>query len=232
MTADLIEKTYWACADLLSLGTQIRTTAELPRPEDLQRRIDDMFSRMSQKCRELGILEEDANEARYAICAFLDEQVLSSPWAGRMYWVNQPLQLLYFNENTAGEGFFIRLDALRRLRTRANVVAIYYACLQLGFLGKYAIAQGNELQQLSEQLALELGQQLPTAEVLSPNAEAKDMGRRLTPSEVPIVYLGVGILAAALLIVLLLKVTMMVSVSSLTSKLGSSAVTTPAKAGP
>ena len=133
MTDDLIEKTYWASADLLSLGTQISRTADLPPPEELQRRIQDMFSRMSSRCRELGVLDDDAAEARYAICAFIDEQVLSSPWPGRSFWMNRPLQLTMFNENTAGEGFFTHLDALRKLRTRANVVAIYYACIQLGF---------------------------------------------------------------------------------------------------
>lgn len=232
MTADLIEKTYWACADLLSLGTQLRRTAELPSPEDLQRRIDDMFVRMSQKCRELGILEEDATEARYALCAFLDEQILGSPWPGRGYWVNRPLQLVHFNENTAGEGFFTHLHALRKQGSRANVVVIYYACLQLGFLGKYAISRGNELQTLAEQLALEIGQQLPSPDILSPNAEAKDMGRRQGPADTPLVYIGLGILAFAVLVVVVLKVMLVMGTSSLTARLGTGALTLPSKAGP
>lgn len=226
MTTDLIEKTYWASADLLSLGTQIQRVMDLPPPEELQRRIGEMFDRMSQKCRELGILEEDATEARYAICAFIDEMVLNSPWPGRTYWMNRPLQLAYFNENTAGEGFFTHLDNLRRQR-RPNVVAIYYACLQLGFRGKYAVTRGVELQQLADVLAAELGRELPSADLLAPHGEPKDIGRRFGGPEAPVAWIGLAIFAFAILVVIGLKLTLLVSTASLNSRLNAEAVTLP-----
>ena len=225
MNRDLIEKTYWASSDLLSLGTQLRGATDLPPPDDLQRRIGEMFDRMARKCRELGVPEEDAIEAKYAICAFLDEQVLASAWPGRNYWQSRPLQLVYFNENTAGEGFFTRLEAHRRNRARANVVAIYYVCLQLGFKGKYAVNRGEGLAQLAEQIALELGQDLPSADVISPHGEPKEGARSQARRDAPVLFAGLGILAAALLVFLVLKLTLVVNTSSLNGKLNSAAAT-------
>jgi type VI secretion system protein ImpK len=222
---DLIEKTYWACSELLSLGTQMRNASDLPPPEDLQRRIGEMFDRMSRRCRELGILEDDAVDAKYAICAFLDEQVLASPWPGRNFWLHRPLQLVYFNENTAGEGFFTRLEALRRNHARANVTAIYYACLQLGFLGRYAVYRGEGLAQLTDQLALELGKELPAADVISPHGEPKDGAARGGRRDTPVLIGGVAVLGVAVLVFLLMKVSLLVSTSSVNSKLNSATVT-------
>ncbi len=225
MTRELIEKTYWAAADLLSLATQLPKAMDLPPPEELQGRIGEMFDRMSRRCRELGVPEEDAREARYALCALMDELVLQSPWPGRAYWVQRPLQLIHFNENTAGEGFFAHLDALRKNRQRVNVTAIYYVCLQFGFQGKYAIARGAGLHELAEHLAREIGQDLPSGEVLAPHGEPKDAGRGTVRREMPIVAVGLGILGVALLILLIFKVSLFASTSGLTTRLSTAAAT-------
>lgn len=224
-TKDLVEKTYWASSDLLSLGTQMRNAHDLPPPDDLQRRIGEMLDRMSRRCRELGIPEEDAIEAKYALCAFIDEQVLASPWPGRNFWVNRPLQLLYFNENTAGEGFFTRLEALRRNPSRANVLAIYYACIQLGFVGKYAVHRGEGLPQLAEAVSLELGKDLPPPDVLAPHAEPKDGARSANRRDAPILITGLAVLGVALLVFLALKLILVVNTSSVNSHLNSAAAT-------
>jgi type VI secretion system protein ImpK len=230
MNRDLIEKTYWASADLLSLATQIQRATDLPPPEELQQRIADMFDRMSRRCRELGVLEEDARDAKYAICALMDELVLQSNWPGRDYWLQRPLQLIHFNENTAGEGFFVRLDALRRNRQRVNVTAIYFICLQFGFQGRYAINRGAGLPELAEQLAREIGQDLPAPDVLAPHGEPKDAGRGTVRRDLPFVAVGLGILGFALVVVLILKGTLFASTSSLTSRLSTAAATgAPAK---
>jgi type VI secretion system protein ImpK len=228
MNRDLIEKTYWASADLLSLGTQLRAATDLPSPDELQRRVGEMFDRMSRKCRELGIPEEDVVDAKYAICAFLDEQVLASAWPGRKYWVTRPLQLVYFNENTAGEGFFVRLDALRRNRARANVTAIYYACLQLGFRGKYAVQRGEGLATVADQLALELGQDLPASDVISPHGEPRDGARAQVRRDMPLLLVGLGVFGLAIVVFLALKLTLVVSTSTLNARLnGEAAIGAP-----
>lgn len=73
MSRDLIEKTYWACSDLLSLATQIGRH-DLPPPDELAQRISDMFDRMARKARDLGVPDDDVREAKYAICALLKQE--------------------------------------------------------------------------------------------------------------------------------------------------------------
>lgn len=222
-TRDLIEKTYWASSDLLSLGTQLRHATDLPAPEELQRRIGEMLDRMSRRCRELQVPEEDCNECKYAICAYIDEQVLASPWPGRNFWVNRPLQLIYFNENTAGEGFFNRLEILRKQPARANVTAVFFACIQLGFVGKYAIYRDQQLPNLADQISLELGRELPPADVISPHGEPRDANRGLGRRDIPLVAAAGGIVAFALLVFLLLKLVIVVNTSGVNSKLNTAA---------
>ena len=87
--------------------------------------------------------EVDASQvklAQYALVALLDEIVLSSSWPAREEWTSRPLQLKYFNDVTAGEGFYTRLDELRgtKDRGRLDVLEVFATCLGLGFKGKFA----------------------------------------------------------------------------------------------
>jgi type VI protein secretion system component VasF len=51
--------------------------------------------------------------ADFAVCAFIDEALLSSvPWRGQMDWLKNPLQLARYGKATAGEDFYRLLDAL------------------------------------------------------------------------------------------------------------------------
>ncbi|MDR2075873.1 MAG: DotU family type IV/VI secretion system protein [Desulfovibrio sp.] len=53
-----------------------------------------------------------AETADFAVCAFIDEILLSSAWAGRAEWMIAPLQLVRHNTATAGEDFYRILDVL------------------------------------------------------------------------------------------------------------------------
>src|SRR2546428_552240 len=98
----MLDKMYWVCSDVLTLATQLATARDLPSPDILQRRIDTLFEQMAGKAREANIPEADVNDAKYALVAFIDEQIFRSPWPGRNQWMSKPLQLVYYNENTAG----------------------------------------------------------------------------------------------------------------------------------
>lgn len=77
-------------------------------------------------------------QVKYALAAFLDELILSSAWPGRMSWMGEPLQLKYFGEHLAGEGFFKRLNELRQHPAQnIDALEVYYLCLQFGFEGIY-----------------------------------------------------------------------------------------------
>ena len=216
----MIDKMYWACAGALSLATQISIAQALPPAEELQRRINMMFDQMSRRCREVGIPEEDFTEAKYAIAAFIDEQVLRADWPGRNQWLARPLQFVYFNENTAGEGFFSHMQALQNQQHRAHVLEIYYLCMALGFQGQYAVSGGEgQLARLLDQVGGDVSRVLPPTEIISPHGEARDPARGLVQRERPIVALSLGFFGLALLIFLALKVTLLIGTSSTNSKM-------------
>lgn len=82
-----------------------------------------------------GIAAGEYNEARFAICAWIDEALLGSAWQGRTEWQRESLQRRYFQTADAGEEFFERLNQVG-LQQR-DVREIYYLCLVMGFKGRY-----------------------------------------------------------------------------------------------
>jgi type VI secretion system protein ImpK len=87
---------------------------------------------------EQQIAMNKVQQAKYALAAFIDELVLSSSWPGRNDWMGTPLQLQFFGEHLAGEGFFKRLQELRQNPgENVDVLEVFYICLQLGFEGVY-----------------------------------------------------------------------------------------------
>ena len=214
MTTSTLAKMYWACSDPLTLASQLAYARDLPSPDVLQRRVSSLFDQMSRKCREAGIPDEDANEAKYAIAAFTDEQIFRSAWPGRSQWMGQPLQLIYFNENTAGEGFFQHMSQLQTQPQRAHVLEIYYLCLCLGFQGQYAVRGGEGLGPIVDQLSARLSSSLGNSDIISPHGEPREAFRGLMRRELPLVGLSIAFFGLAVVVFIVLKLVLAGSVSS------------------
>jgi type VI secretion system protein ImpK len=232
MTSSLLARMYWACSDPLTLATQLANARDLPSPDVLQRRVSSLFDQMTRKCREAGIPDEDANEAKYAIAAFTDEQIFRSAWPGRSQWMGQPLQLVYFNENTAGEGFFHRMAALQNQPARAHVLEIYYLCLCLGFQGQYAVRGGEGLGPIVDQLAARLGATAGNSDVISPHGEPREAFRGLMRREMPLVGLSIAFFGLAVVVFIVLKLVLVGSVSSAASEMTRGSSPSAAQASP
>jgi type VI secretion system protein ImpK len=113
-----------------------------------------------------GFPPEYAETADFAVCAFIDETLLSSGWTGRAEWMARSLQLERHDTGTAGEDFYRLLDDLlekagngsapdrpaagaaspaatggreRSAADRAleNLLEIFALCLAQGFTGMY-----------------------------------------------------------------------------------------------
>jgi len=82
-----------------------------------------------------GFSAEDSDLAKFALCAWVDETLLSMQWPGRSQWQKEQLQRLFYKTTRAGEEFFERLNGLGV--HQRDVREIYYLCLGLGFSGKY-----------------------------------------------------------------------------------------------
>ena len=123
------------------------------------------------RAKELELPPGDAENGLYAIIALLDEIAVNDEGPIKEYWQPRLLQMRYFNENVAGDGFFDRLATLRGDSRRKNVLRVFYLCIMFGFRGKYRI-RGSELEllEIEEGLRAELQRikAIPKEVVLSP----------------------------------------------------------------
>jgi type VI secretion system protein ImpK len=223
----MIDSMYWTCGEVLSLAAQLGGARDLPAPDVLKRRIATLLEDMDRRGLEAGIAKRDLDEAKYAIVAFIDEQLFRSPWAGRQQWMLEPLQLVYFNENTAGEGFFERVDVLERDPSRLHVLQIYYLCLALGFQGKYAVRGGDGLVAVMDRLSSAIGHALPFGDVLSPHGVPPDANRGRARREAPVYVLAGGLVVLAILVFFVLKITLGSATSDATAQMKAATASTP-----
>jgi type VI secretion system protein ImpK len=90
----------------------------------------------SEECiRKGSFSREDYDQARFAVCAWVDEAILNSDWKEKAQWQKEQLQRLYYRTTEAGEEFFERLNAVGF--QQRGVREVYYLCLALGFTGRH-----------------------------------------------------------------------------------------------
>ena len=181
--------------------------------------IDALFHRAAQA----GFGREEASDIAYALVSLADDIVLSRPEAIRDDWASQSLQLLYFQENVAGEGFFTRLQNLRRDPRRQEILQVYYLALLLGFEGRYRVRGGElELMKLVDELRAELqrGRRFD-AEVLSPHGDRPDDDRREARRAGIGMWIAVGALGLAVLTFVGLKLSLGWSTQDVASRVAS-----------
>jgi type VI secretion system protein ImpK len=114
-------------------------------PQMPYQRLCGFIDQMLTNARQSGYEELDVVDMAYAVVALADEIALHKGGSIRDFWMQRPLQLHYFNENLAGEGFYHRLNAVMNDPNRVDILRVYYTCLLFGFQGQYAI-RGGELE--------------------------------------------------------------------------------------
>ncbi|MCH8530627.1 MAG: DotU family type IV/VI secretion system protein [Saccharospirillum sp.] len=105
--------------------------------ETLKANFKQSHSNLSSQAEQAGFPDDSVNEAWFAICAYIDELLLTSTWSGRSQWQRQPLQRDYFNTTNAGAEFYDRLNQLNKHGDDRNVREVYLLVLGLGFKGRY-----------------------------------------------------------------------------------------------
>lgn len=142
-----MERVNEVTKDCFNALVQIRNLADegLLAPEMFHARVMAFIDELFQKGQRAGIPERDVSDMAYAIVALADEVAMRKSGGIRDVWMSKPLQLHYFNENLAGEGFFHRLEYILADQRRTDALRVYYLCLLFGFQGKYAI-RGGELE--------------------------------------------------------------------------------------
>jgi type VI secretion system protein ImpK len=186
--------------DCFNAINQLREAQEgvAPAPEILHQRLRGFIDALLERGPREGYQERDVRDMAYALVALADEMALAMSDNVRRYWMANLLQLRYFNENVAGDGFFTHLEGVRRDPRRIEVLEVYYLCLLLGFQGKYAIRGGEiELLNLIDALRGELAQALDIPDELSPSAERPDDFVRKRRGGLPFLWVAIGALALA-----------------------------------
>jgi type VI secretion system protein ImpK len=185
------ERLYQVCADILVTAVQLTSEGSVVPGGDLRQRLIGSLDRMVSDGRHLGVADADLAEARYALVAFIDEQVMRSDWSGRAEWMARPLQLDLYRENTAGENFFVRLRSLLRAGDRPVAVEIYYLCLVLGFQGAYR--DGGEpqaVEKFTRAARDQLRKVLPDPNKVSPHAKPQGSTRSVKTGWGPLIVIA------------------------------------------
>jgi type VI secretion system protein ImpK len=131
-----------AASPLLILIGKLRASLSNPDIAGLRRQALEQVREFEDRARAAGVANETVLAARYALCAALDEAVLSTPWGGQSEWGGQTLLVTLHRETWGGEKFF---DMLERIsgdpKRHIDLMELQYVCLALGFAGKYGAAE-------------------------------------------------------------------------------------------
>lgn len=114
----------------------LREGAQAARAHDKARQdLAGLLAQADTCGRALGHDDNDLREARFAVCAWIDEAILTSSWPGAAEWRKNQLQREFFGTTNAGVEFFERLEALPP--KKQDLIELYGLCLALGFRGRF-----------------------------------------------------------------------------------------------
>ncbi|GGG20716.1 cell envelope biogenesis protein OmpA [Caldovatus sediminis] len=189
-----------AAAPLLDLLARLSTggAAAVPDPAELHERCLRGLRQFEADAREAGVPAEQIRAAHYALCAALDDVVLSTPWGAQSGWGARTLVASFHKEVRSGERFFDLLAGMQKDPGRyLQALEVAYLCLALGFQGRYRLAPrgASELDRHREGLYQLLAQMRGNWErELSPRWKGVDAPHRPARRGVPA---WVGLAAAA-----------------------------------
>lgn len=132
---------------ILNLIPQIRATLAHPDPAGLRDFLLGAIAEFEQNARKAGIAAERIMVARYAICTVVDETVASTPWGGTSLWAQESLLVTLHKETSGGEKFFqLANKMLEDPQRNLDLIELMYACLVLGFEGRYRVIDNGKAQ--------------------------------------------------------------------------------------
>jgi len=184
------------CYEILNLVLKLRIKNDFGDATAIREKILNMLNQMEINAQKNGIPAIQTEQARFAIIALIDEFVITSDWDQKEIWIANPLQMQLYNRFDAGEEFFKRLKAFQ-LNPEKNiaVIEVYYICLGLGFKGKYAIEEQENLRLITRESYDELKKALNGAsKALSPSGIPEDSGMAYVLNKLPFWHIGLGAL--------------------------------------
>lgn len=144
-----------AALPLMSLASRLRQTAIYPAIDELRQRMNSEISGFENRLLQYGVSAEHTRMASYALCSFLDETILNTPWGAQSAWGHQSLLSSFHKEAWGGEKFFDIVALLvKRPAQNLSLIELLYLFLSLGFEGKFRVLAngGNALEKYRTEL--------------------------------------------------------------------------------
>lgn len=161
-----------------------------PDPDRLRTAMTKAIKAFETDALATGLERRSLHAARYALCATIDDLVLSTPWGSQSSWVQHSITSVFHNEVIGGERFFDILAKMEAdLGHHADVVELMYLCTSLGFEGRYRVLPRGvaALAELRDGVYRMLRQRRGDFErELSPHWRGVDAGARALADRVPI----------------------------------------------
>ncbi|MBI1926564.1 DotU family type IV/VI secretion system protein [Candidatus Poribacteria bacterium] len=168
------------CEEVFSLTLALQASTNLGQANNLDRHTREKLEKMEKTAKALHVSEDDVQEAKFGLAAFIDETIMNSSWDSKGTW--RRLTSFYFDMLLAGEEFFGKLEEIRKNPSKAYVLDVYYLCLLLGFKGKLGL-NSKRYQDYIDKICKEIQESKPI-DSLSPNGGPRrfiDEGRKKTP---------------------------------------------------
>lgn len=189
---------------LIALAASLRTVLAQEETGRLRRIVIEELRRFQARARESKIGEEEVRYGHYALCALLDEVILSTPWGVSAGWGKQTLVATFHNEVVSGDRMFEVADALEARPGRSPaLLELLYVCFSFGFEGRLRLERGGatKLLQLRERLYNAIRNlRGPIERALSPRWKGVDAAYRPIAQDVPLWVLLAGLAGLLLLI--------------------------------
>ena len=190
--------------DVLSMVGQLRSVEDvgLTDPVELHGQLRSLVTDAMRTAATLGFAQHDVRDIGYVLTALVDEVMMSKAAEVRDYWVAHMLQLELFNEATAGQGVFDRLQVLLQDPSRMEVLEVYYLALLFGFQGKYRVRGGEiELGDVTDRVRDAIRRSGVNRETeLSPHGLAPDSRAERLGSKRSLIWVALCVLGGAVVV--------------------------------
>ena len=133
-----------AAGPLLQLLGRLRVALLRASFASLMEQVAEAIEFFEKDIRSAGISEQQANNAKYVLCATADDIVQHIPTEDRHVWTQYSMLSRFFGERIGGVRFFEILE-----HTKVDPLINYpllelqHACLALGFQGVYRTTPGG-----------------------------------------------------------------------------------------
>lgn len=130
------------CLELLLLSSRLSkvTLLDMSIIESLKEKLINDILIWSSKLSALKEYDEkDIIKLRYCLCVFIDEMLMKNELFINSSWVNNTLTVRLFDETLGGDNFYdIALSWINNPAKNKDFLEFIYACLVLGYKGKYS----------------------------------------------------------------------------------------------